>query len=271
MISLAKSKSAAVLLPFVSYCQQQQWQVRLEPLADQSVELWVAEQDADVVAMALHAYLQQPADEKYQAAAWQQAELAPTSSSGFGLPHGIWQQLGLGTRWLTVITALVYVCQWLWPVPTLRGLVLLPETSWLSWRWLTPVFLHFSLEHLLMNLSVLLTIGSRIEQRLGWHGWALLVLVTGIVGNVAQYQLVGPAFGGLSGIGFGLIGFYALAGWRFPSWQFRLGRANLVLALVFLLLGFADLLWVNVANWAHLGGLLAGLLAAAVWPSPRRY
>ena len=55
------------------------------------------------------------------------------------------------------------------------------------WRFITPIFLHFSIVHLSFNMLWVFNLGQRIETRLsGWHLF-VLVLITGVAGNVAQH------------------------------------------------------------------------------------
>ena len=165
---------------------------------------------------------------------------------------------------------MVFALQQLQPDAMFRSLMFFPtgpdQDNWLSWRWLSPVFLHLSSAHLVLNLSLLLTLGGAIERRQGAWTLVLLTLVGGVLANVAQYWLVGPWFAGFSGVGYTIVGFYFLMGWRSPELKYQLAGANFYISVGFMLAGFADLLWVNTANWAHFVGLLCGLCIAALYP-----
>lgn len=138
------------------------------------------------------------------------------------------------------------------------------------WRLLTPVFLHFSIPHLLFNSAVIFEIGRRIEAVDGVVRFAALVVLLGAISNVVQY-VVGdtPRFGGLSGVAYGLVG-YVLVRARInpaePLWQLPGGIAlGLVVFLVLFSTGITERFGLYVANGAHWGGLIAGaLLAPAV-------
>ena len=61
---------------------------------------------------------------------------------------------------------------------------------------------------------------------------------------------------------YGLFGYFWLAGRLNPGQGLHISNGLAGFMLLWLLLGFFDLLWVSMANWAHLGGLVTGLLWA---------
>lgn len=138
------------------------------------------------------------------------------------------------------------------------------------WRLISPVFLHFSLLHLLFNMFWLFELGSALEYTLGRPRFGSLFLVTAAVSNSAQY-LVGPHyFGGMSGVVYALAAFTWVKQAIDPASPVRLNPGSaLVLAIWFVLC------WTpvvpGVANITHLGGLLAGAACALVfrWPEAR--
>lgn len=142
------------------------------------------------------------------------------------------------------------------------------------WRLVTPIFLHFSVVHLLFNLAVTLDFGRRIELGRGSARLALAVLLIGVASNTSQYLFAGnPLFGGLSGVAYGLLGFVLVSARRFPAevaWQVNPAFAGSL--LVFLLVfstGITEPFGLYVANAAHWAGLAAGGLLALVMPPSR--
>ncbi|MEQ6885931.1 rhomboid family intramembrane serine protease [Salicola sp. Rm-C-2C1-2] len=129
------------------------------------------------------------------------------------------------------------------------------------WRLLTPDLLHFSLMHLIFNGVMLWFLGSQIEAMDGRRHMVTLVLVTSLGGNIPQFLLSGPLFGGLSGVVYGVLGYVWLSNQRRPRFQFP--PALMTVAVVWLLIGLTPLtealLGASMANAAHLGGLLSGL------------
>ena len=134
------------------------------------------------------------------------------------------------------------------------------------WRLLTPMLVHFGILHLAMNGLWYWELGRRIERRQGPWALLLLTVVFGLVSNAAQYLFGGPSlFGGLSGVLYGLLGHIWLYQWLAPSPLFRMPRGVLVMMLIWLLLclsGLVSLLgFGQIANAAHVGGLLVGCLS----------
>ena len=137
------------------------------------------------------------------------------------------------------------------------------------WRVFTPVFLHFSFTHIFANSMWFYIFAEKIERYTG--PWKLLGLVifTGIIGNLFQFVMHPMInFGGISGINFGLVGFLMIRQWLYPHPGLRLPPVLfglLILSLIVGLLGWLDISeQLRVANGAHLGGLVAGILAGLI-------
>ncbi len=133
------------------------------------------------------------------------------------------------------------------------------------WRWLTPIFLHFSLLHLVFNLLWTWELGRRVELLQGRAVLITLVVLLGVVSNLGQFMMTGPMFGGLSGVIFGLMGYTWLWDRIGRTPRFGMSQSLMVFMLVWLLLGISGILesfgFGSIANTAHLAGLLAGLAA----------
>ena len=116
--------------------------------------------------------------------------------------------------------------------------------------------------HLVFNMLCLYYFGTRIESRRGTLRLAALVLATAVISNVAQAVAVGPAFGGMSGVVYGLFGYIWMKMLFDPAAGLAVNREVVIFVMAWLLLGFSGqlALWfgINVANWAHGGGIAAG-------------
>lgn len=132
------------------------------------------------------------------------------------------------------------------------------------WRLLTPAFLHFSVFHILFNGLWIWELGRRLEAVLGpWH-YLLFVVVTAITANVGQF-LAGPSvFGGMSGVVYALIGYLWMRQRFSPHPMLAVPPGIIGFMLVWLVIcmtGIVDnFIGGSVANGAHLGGLIAGVV-----------
>ncbi|MFN3684697.1 MAG: rhomboid family intramembrane serine protease [Fimbriimonadaceae bacterium] len=134
----------------------------------------------------------------------------------------------------------------------------------------TAQFLHANLWHLGGNMIYLAVFGRAIEQAIGPWRFGLYYFAWGFVALVAQV-FVAPFSGvpivGASGAISGVLGMYLLL---FPTNSIRV-MVYLweVEVQAFILLGFFFLKDVffpsqGVANWAHIGGFLAGMVTVLV-------
>lgn len=135
------------------------------------------------------------------------------------------------------------------------------------WQYLTPVFLHFSVFHVVFNSVLLWEFGKRIELVFGATWFFGLFLLFALASNGAQLSVIEPGvpFGGLSGVVYGCFGFLFVLGklQKHPAFQLLPGIVWMMFISLFLgVFGIID--WFiagSVANAAHVGGLVMGLLA----------
>lgn len=135
----------------------------------------------------------------------------------------------------------------------------LPEIrSGQVWRLLTPVLIHFGIIHLVFNMLWLWELGGALENRLRTLDLAAMVVGLGVSSNLAQYFYQGPAFGGMSGVVFGLLGYFWMQGRFNPRFGMGLHKH-----IVVMMLGWFVICWLGlvgpIANMAHTAGLLLGI------------
>lgn len=150
----------------------------------------------------------------------------------------------------------------------LRLVADLPTASeW--WRYWTPVFLHFSVFHILFNGLMLLEMGRRIEMSQGAQRLLFLVMACGLLSNMAQFLADSAGlFGGMSGVIYALVGY----GWLYqklqPSAAINIPPGLMIMACFWLGLcasGIVTLVGMgNIANAAHIGGLVSGIVLAGL-------
>lgn len=135
------------------------------------------------------------------------------------------------------------------------------------WRYWTPIFLHFSWMHILFNGLMLLEMGRRIEIAQGSQRLFFLVVICALASNLSQFFVnPGNVFGGMSGVIYALIGY----GWLYqrlePAAGIDMPAGLMTMMLFWLVLCFSGLITMigmgEIANAAHVGGLLSGLVLA---------
>lgn len=138
-----------------------------------------------------------------------------------------------------------------------RGLVW--EGEW--WRLFTSMFLHVGVLHLVWNVVVGFSPAMQVEQALGSVRYLALYVVSGVTGSALSVIGHDVVAAGASGALFGIIGAeFVFARTRLGSWRGLWSepreRRRLVSTGVWFLVGSQA----GFDNYAHLGGLVAGLL-----------
>ena len=155
-----------------------------------------------------------------------------------------------------------------------------PYNQW--WRFVTPMFVHIDVLHLVMNMFSLLILGPFVEKLYGSAKFVVFWVVTGIAGVVGSYlavrpQLANGLFGsfifhkldvpaaGASGALFGLIGALFVFGIKFrhelpEGFKRVFGTGMLPIIIINLFIGFIGRAFIG--NSAHLSGLFAGAALA---------
>jgi membrane associated rhomboid family serine protease len=142
------------------------------------------------------------------------------------------------------------------------------------WQLLTFQFMHGGWTHIIFNSLTIFFFGRPVETALGRNRFLGLYFVSGVIGGVVQMllALVVPAFDlpvvGASAGAAGLVAAFAVINWTEP---FTLifyfvpitmrGKTLLWGAIGVAILGLVNVKS-NVANAAHLGGILAGFIYA---------
>jgi membrane associated rhomboid family serine protease len=137
------------------------------------------------------------------------------------------------------------------------------------WRFLTPVFLHIGILHLAFNSYAIWIVGPQVEKLYGASRFLLLYVLTGIAGVAASYWYhPRDPSAGASGAVFGLFGVLLVFSFKYRKtiptfFSQALGKGILLTVGINLVIGY---MIPQVDNSAHLGGLIAGGLLAAVVP-----
>ena len=135
------------------------------------------------------------------------------------------------------------------------------------WRLITPIFIHYGFLHLIFNMFWLRDLGSMIEHYKGMIFLTVLVLISAVISNVAQYLVSGPGAGGMSGVVYALFGYIWMKDRYAPHQGLNLLPHTWIYMLGWLAVCFTGLVG-PVANTAHVVGLLIGM-AVGVAPHLR--
>ncbi len=136
------------------------------------------------------------------------------------------------------------------------------------WRLVMPMFLHIGFAHLAVNMFALCVLGAYLEPLYGYGRFALLYVVSGMGGTLLSMEASSNIAAGASGAIFGVAGAMLVTGLLHPEvvprrWKNVFGGGILAAIVVELIFGrFIQ----HIDNWAHLGGLVVGLLLARLIP-----
>mmetsp|Transcript_10373 Transcript_10373/g.19402 ORF Transcript_10373/g.19402 Transcript_10373/m.19402 type:complete len:465 (-) Transcript_10373:5488-6882(-) len=139
------------------------------------------------------------------------------------------------------------------------------------YRVITPIFLHGSISHLMLNSFSLNNIGPEVEKLFGGGRFLATYVISGIVGNLASaYYTPNPSLGA-SGAVFGLMGAYYTFLSRNEhlfgsSGQLMMGRVASTLGMNVLF----GMMSPSIDNWAHIGGGIGGVAMATTF-GPKLY
>ena len=190
----------------------------------------------------------------------------------------MWDSSGLATRVLADgfpdVVLLTYGAK-------LNYLINAPNYQW--WRFVTPMFIHINLLHVLVNMYSLWMLGPYVEKLYGSAKFTVFWVLTGIAGVVGSYLTVVPELAtnslarfifkpgdgpsaGASGALFGLVGVLFVFGIKFrrelpEGFKRAFGTGMVPIIVINLVIGYAGRGYID--NAAHLGGLLSGAALAA--------
>lgn len=285
---LAKLDDESRARTFCDYLLHKNIENKIALEADGTCELWIIwEDDMEQAEQYLSTFLNNPDDTEYRSASKaaekikkqkereekEQADFVDVRTTIFNrgsvrngmltlfliivsVAIGIFSKLGenydfLGRFFITeVIREGAYI-------KYLRGL---PEVmDGQVWRLVTPIFIHFGPLHLLFNMWWLKDLGSMIEDRKSSWFLAIFVVVIGAAGNLAQYIVSGPSFGGMSGVVYGLLGYIWMKGKYDPNSRLFLHKSTVTFMLIWFVLCFTGIMG-PIANAAHTAGLVIGVI-----------
>ncbi len=138
------------------------------------------------------------------------------------------------------------------------------------WRVFTPMLLHGSMMHLAFNMLNLVFLGGVVERIHGHWFFLFLLLVCGGIGTLTQIMIPNlwgsnlPVVGASGGV-LGIFGFIWIRPYYQQNYPVEIPAIGVIYMLGFIALCFTPMMG-NIANGAHIGGLLTGMLVAVTAP-----
>jgi hypothetical protein len=159
--------------------------------------------------------------------------------------------------WLSGVIIIFFIFQSISP-PFTESLVLNENSFSQPWRFVTAIFLHGSLSHLVYNLFALILFGLILESLIGSRKFLFIFFFAGILANLISVNFYLASLGA-SGAIFGIIGALTAVRPLMFVWAFGLPMPMFV----------ASILWIigniiqtfvpsNIGTIAHLSGIFFG-------------
>ncbi len=131
------------------------------------------------------------------------------------------------------------------------------------WRFVSAIFLHGSLTHLLYNLIALLFFGFLLEKLIGSKNFLLVFFASGIIANIIGINFYDSSLGA-SGAIYGILGCLTFIRPMMMVWAFGLLMPMFIASILWIV---GDLLRIvglfdpgNVGSIAHLSGIVVGFI-----------
>jgi rhomboid protease GluP len=133
------------------------------------------------------------------------------------------------------------------------------------WRLISSAFLHIGVFHLLINTYTLYQLGIVIEEFFGQKKFIATYILTAITASLLSILLTTGISAGASGALFGLTGLLLGNSWAKKIYSLDLPideRQLIPFVIINLFYGFTAQ---GINNWAHIGGLLGGIVLGYIF------
>lgn len=166
------------------------------------------------------------------------------------------------TYTLFAIQVVVFLLEYLLPVKQL-GSMYGPLVAYLHeyWRFVTPIFIHYGLMHIVFNSVVLYYMGQQLEAIYGHWRFLAIYLLSGILGNMTSFAFnqVNVSSAGASTALFGVFGAFVAMGMHFKHYPGFKELTQQYLILIGINLAFG-LVGNDIDIFGHVGGVLGGFV-----------
>jgi membrane associated rhomboid family serine protease len=162
--------------------------------------------------------------------------------------------------WIAGICVIVFLIQSIVPGFT-ETFYLSSDALSMPWQFVTAIFLHGSLVHLIYNMFALIMFGLMLEGLIGEKKFMYVFLFSGVVANFIAFNFY-PSSLGASGAIMGVLGMLAVLRPGMTVWAFNLPMPMFIAAILWAggsvlgIFGFGDQ---NTGHIAHLSGIIIGI------------
>ena len=178
------------------------------------------------------------------------------------------------TLWIALILVVFFSVQNIFPV--FESALILNQSSFTEpWRFLTSMFLHGSLLHLMFNLLALVFFGLALEKTIGSEKFLGVYLISGILANLISVNFY-PSSLGASGAIMGIIGCLTIIKPLMNVWAFGMIMPMFIASIIWVIVDSIGIFMPsNIGHIAHLSGILFGGLFGIYYriknPEPRAH
>ena len=146
-------------------------------------------------------------------------------------------------------------------VPVTTDVLVLSQDSFMQpWRFVSSIFIHGSLIHLVSNLFALILFGFILEKVIGSRKMTIVFFVSGIVANLIAVNFYNSSLGA-SGAIYGIMGCLNILRPKMVVWAYSLPMPMFLAAIVWVVVGiFGVFMPSNTGHIAHLSGIAVGVL-----------
>lgn len=182
--------------------------------------------------------------------------------------HNLMRMFGVVTPIFLLMNVLVYLaCVYIYQPTELAVNVYAISEKRQYYRFLTSMFTHFGITHLLGNMVILIALGARIENIIGRLNYVIVYIVTGLAAAFASYinffcNDIYDYSAGASGAIFGLLGVLVVIAFYNKGRVKDLSLMNMI--ILFILTLVDGLMSEGIDNVAHAAGFMAGILSGIV-------
>ena len=135
------------------------------------------------------------------------------------------------------------------------------------WQFLTFMYVHAGIEHILLNMFALFIFGPRIEEDMGSMKFLIFYTICGIFSGLFHILITGVSdipLVGASGAIFGVMAAFGLMHLRQIIYV-QLFIPMPAVIFIALMAGIEILYWISgaqtgIRNWGHVGGMFMGLI-----------